>query len=1147
MGANAVSGKMSKIVPVSDIEAHRRKVLEDSGMKMTPKQVNEMAALLQRVSAGIEDQFVHWVEDVNVVIAEYLREQQNLREAGDSSALSTPRGAKKEQQLLMETFRLYRLYHWLHSVTTRMLVRRMLAHWTQTLWKTLPSQLQRNMYKIQNSAQLLAGSMAPTVFHAHAQGPTRAERERAELAHIPGGVLAIAKEPSAKSKMLETVSCLGFTPAGARAMSAYHIGLLRIWQATKQLKAVERNPQLSEYSSEAVEARQSLEISTDVQGLMQDRSIEAQVARRSFVFYRLMDIRFWKGETMITYLFYVCLLTLLAFNTTTSYVQHEVGSNGGGDGGALSYYFGTAVGDTALGNFEEVGDVESFWAFAVDEFAETMFASSDGYFETNNKLIGAVRLRQLRARQSTCDDTLEHQMFPGHRNPNSTGYSDNTCYYDSWDRSSFSVAFDENRTESWGYAHSKHPVSSYSSSAIGRAYPQGGYIVDLPAVTPDESKARLAELRDAGWIDKSTRAVFIEFAAYNPSIDRVFAGTLSVELPESGGGHPHYAFSSVPGHMMLDYRDVDFSAYSGFMKITQALIFFSTLKIMVDEIRELNELTMDHYQWEGKSEWKIRAYCRALTIGIVEYADELWNGVDLFAAIFALIWQYYNFKAYMNISTLEYDDMKFIDLHGSVMPDMKIANDYIAMGVILNWLKLLKYFRLIPSLGPMIQASTLSVFNFQVFAYLAFYLYFTLAVCMGCMVAFGGDLDIYSGLLTAYITSFQQMLGDEFLEDMQGQRFDLGTGLYLILAIMGGLVLTNLFVGVVGVAYEEKLESSQENYKAELEEMMGHSLLDQFRVRNKARENRHHQNWWVWCTGAVAWIMRGGKKQETEEELHAEKHITGLFKLGQSVEVIFGRREGAKGGDEQKAANNGTFFSGIVKEVRADGLYEVNEILIRNVKREATMKGAFMRHPRVHNHAPHSRKANEHEPDYTSAEVKLLLQSDGSFSRVADYACCFPNVEHRETVGTNVTNRTIDLFVFDLSQSLETAGNAHNTCDEDGEESYRAKDPLMRPLHPMAFEEEPAEEEQEEGNESVEAVQQLVEGLRAELELTRVDGGASNAQTTEGEASHTADIQAMRSEMDRLAQQNEEIKQESRETKEMLQKLLGGMEVLMQK
>jgi hypothetical protein len=73
--------------------------------------------------------------------------------------------------------------------------------------------------------------------------------------------------------------------------------------------------------------------------------------------------------------------------------------------------------------------------------------------------------------------------------------------------------------------------------------------------------------------------------------------------------------------------------------------------------------------------------------------------------------------------------------------------------------------------------------------------------------------------------------------------------------------------------------------------------------------------------------------------------------------------------------------------------------------------------------------------------------------------------------------------------------------------------------------------------------------LRAELESSHGGDPATSGsgQVAEGDASQGTSIDAMRSEMTRLAQQNEEIKQESKETKELLQKLLGNMEVLMQK
>ena len=81
--------------------------------------------------------------------------------------------------------------------------------------------------------------------------------------------------------------------------------------------------------------------------------------------------------------------------------------------------------------------------------------------------------------------------------------------------------------------------------------------------------------------------------------------------------------------------------------------------------------------------------------------------------------------------------------------------------------------------------------------FLLFFLFFTLRFTVGVNVAFGGQLAIYQDFLTAFLSVFAQQLGDSALGDMQQQRYFVGTLFYFLMAVIGTIVLTNIFIGVV--------------------------------------------------------------------------------------------------------------------------------------------------------------------------------------------------------------------------------------------------------------------------------------------------------------------------------------------------------------
>ena len=70
-------------------------------------------------------------------------------------------------------------------------------------------------------------------------------------------------------------------------------------------------------------------------------------------------------------------------------------------------------------------------------------------------------------------------------------------------------------------------------------YNGGGFIANLD-INKNISEAIIRELKDNLWIDRQTRAVFVEFTIYNPNVDLFAYVTLVAEfLP--GGGATHFA------------------------------------------------------------------------------------------------------------------------------------------------------------------------------------------------------------------------------------------------------------------------------------------------------------------------------------------------------------------------------------------------------------------------------------------------------------------------------------------------------------------------------------------------------------------------------------------------------------------------------
>jgi hypothetical protein len=64
---------------------------------------------------------------------------------------------------------------------------------------------------------------------------------------------------------------------------------------------------------------------------------------------------------------------------------------------------------------------------------------------------------------------------------------------------------------------------------------------------------KMSELEQEGWIDRYTRAVFVEFTVYNPGVNLFAVSTMLAEFRPSQGIVPSYRFEPV---MLFPYMNL---------------------------------------------------------------------------------------------------------------------------------------------------------------------------------------------------------------------------------------------------------------------------------------------------------------------------------------------------------------------------------------------------------------------------------------------------------------------------------------------------------------------------------------------------------------------------------------------------------------
>ncbi|KAI8510717.1 hypothetical protein Bbelb_116330 [Branchiostoma belcheri] len=156
-------------------------------------------------------------------------------------------------------------------------------------------------------------------------------------------------------------------------------------------------------------------------------------------------------------------------------------------------------GDHSFTKASTVDDAESFWNFVRYTLSPALYGNRwynddnrepDGFMaDKTSYVVGPVRIRQLRvAEDPSCKRAWQVQHI----------FKDCTN----------------------AYSHLSHDSKSYGMDVpvVGThaTYWDGGYFVTVTNTTPAAVLATVSQLEPSGWIDRYTRAVFVEMTVYNP-------------------------------------------------------------------------------------------------------------------------------------------------------------------------------------------------------------------------------------------------------------------------------------------------------------------------------------------------------------------------------------------------------------------------------------------------------------------------------------------------------------------------------------------------------------------------------------------------------------------------------------------------------
>ncbi|XP_052068318.1 uncharacterized protein LOC127707695 isoform X2 [Mytilus californianus] len=186
--------------------------------------------------------------------------------------------------------------------------------------------------------------------------------------------------------------------------------------------------------------------------------------------------------------------------------------------------------------FSKVSSSEAFFNWTKDTLIPLYYPTSeyngdgisvvDKFFvgDMANLRLGLVRLRQVKVKKAQC---YTRKLVAGHfcaKNYNDereeTGDLCNGCQTPL-------------TTDAWKYVSSEK-IWGIPIIGIYNTYGGGGYIQSFSNIKANTENI-LDELYNKQWIDRLTRAVFVEFALYNANINNICYSIFLAEFPETGG------------------------------------------------------------------------------------------------------------------------------------------------------------------------------------------------------------------------------------------------------------------------------------------------------------------------------------------------------------------------------------------------------------------------------------------------------------------------------------------------------------------------------------------------------------------------------------------------------------------------------------
>jgi polycystin 1L2 len=304
-------------------------------------------------------------------------------------------------------------------------------------------------------------------------------------------------------------------------------------------------------------------------------------------------------------------------------------------------------------------------------------------------------------------------------------------------------------------------TSSYNT------YGGGGYVYELRG-SIGYLKANLSMLQSMGWIDRQTRAIFIEFALYNPNLNLFSVCTLLTEFLPTGNLLTEAKFNALNLYDKIEQLSV-------FLMVCSLIFLLMVICCTINEIK-----------------------C-CYNLGIFDYFRHFWNYIDLFVIIFS--WASFGLyiarwsagndvaKFFKSTSGYGYINMRFVSYLNETL------DICVALCISLSTLKLMKILELNVRLSLLASLVKCCFSDFVSFGVM--FLISWMAFVQIFYLVYNDKVRSFSSILKSMQTCFEILLGKFDSVPMMQAHNTVGIITFVIYHFIILFIMVNLFVSIV--------------------------------------------------------------------------------------------------------------------------------------------------------------------------------------------------------------------------------------------------------------------------------------------------------------------------------------------------------------